>query len=165
VTVGPEENDIADRFAADGDDYSSIMVKALADRLAEAWAEYLHLVVRRDLWGYAPNEHLSIEELITEAYRGIRPAPGYPAQPDHSEKETIMRLLDAERTVGVSLTESWAMWPGSTVSGLFLAHPEAVYFGVGRVTREQVEDYGKRKGLSLEDTERILAPVLAYEPN
>ncbi|MGA0917449.1 MAG: methionine synthase [Ilumatobacteraceae bacterium] len=165
VTVGPEENDIADRFATDGDDYSSIMVKALADRLAEAWAEYLHLVVRRDLWGYAPDERLSTEELITEAYRGIRPAPGYPAQPDHSEKETIMRLLDAERTVGVSLTESWAMWPGSTVSGLFLAHPEAVYFGVGRVTREQVEDYGKRKGLSLEDTERILAPVLAYEPN
>jgi 5-methyltetrahydrofolate--homocysteine methyltransferase len=164
VTVGPEENDIADRFAAEGDDYSSIMVKALADRLAEAWAEYLHLLVRRDLWGYAPDECLTTDELISEAYRGIRPAPGYPAQPDHSEKEMIMRLLDAERTVGVSLTESWAMWPGSTVSGLFLAHPDAVYFGVGRVTREQVEDYSVRKGLTLIDTERILAPVLAYEP-
>jgi len=164
VTVGSEENEIADRFAAAGDDYASIMVKALADRLAEAFAEYLHMLVRTDLWGYAPDEALTTDELIAEAYRGIRPAPGYPAQPDHSEKETIMRLLDAEATVGVTLTESWAMWPGSTVSGLYFAHPDAVYFGVGRVTREQVEDYGRRKGLDLDETERILAPVLAYEP-
>ena len=164
VTVGPEENEIADRFADQGDDYASIMVKALADRLAEAFAEYLHMLVRTELWGYAPDESLSTADLIAEAYRGIRPAPGYPAQPDHSEKETIMRLLDAEATVGVTLTESWAMWPGSTVSGLYFAHPDAVYFGVGRVTREQVEDYGRRKGLDLSTTERILAPVLAYEP-
>ena len=164
VTVGPEENEIADRFADQGDDYASIMVKALADRLAEAFAEYLHMLVRTELWGYAPDESLSIADLIAEAYRGIRPAPGYPAQPDHSEKETIMRLLDAEATVGVTLTESWAMWPGSTVSGLYFAHPDAVYFGVGRITREQVEDYGRRKGLDLSTTERILAPVLAYEP-
>ena len=140
------------------------MVKALADRLAEAFAEYLHMLVRTELWGYAPDESLSTADLIAEAYRGIRPAPGYPAQPDHSEKETIMRLLDAEATVGVTLTESWAMWPGSTVSGLYFAHPDAVYFGVGRITREQVEDYGRRKGLDLSTTERILAPVLAYEP-
>ncbi len=164
VTVGPEENEIADRFAVQGDDYASIMVKALADRLAEAFAEYLHMLVRTELWGYAPDESLSTADLIAEAYRGIRPAPGYPAQPDHSEKETIMRLLDAEATVGVTLTESWAMWPGSTVSGLYFAHPDAVYFGVGRITREQVEDYGRRKGLDLSTTERILAPVLAYEP-
>ncbi len=164
VTVGPEENEIADRFADQGDDYASIMVKALADRLAEAFAEYLHMLVRTELWGYAPDESLSTADLIAEAYRGIRPAPGYPAQPDHSEKETIMRLLDAEVTVGVTLTESWAMWPGSTVSGLYFAHPDAVYFGVGRITREQVEDYGRRKGLDLSTTERILAPVLAYEP-
>jgi len=164
VTVGPEENEIADRFADQGDDYASIMVKALADRLAEAFAEYLHMLVRTELWGYAPDESLSTADLIAEAYRGIRPAPGYPAQPDHSEKETIMRLLDAEATVGVTLTESWAMWPGSTVSGLYFAHPDAVYFGVGRITREQVEDYGRRKGLDLSTTERILAPVLAYEP-
>jgi len=164
VTVGPEENEIADRFADQGDDYASIMVKALADRLAEAFAEYLHMLVRTELWGYEPDESLSTADLITEAYRGIRPAPGYPAQPDHSEKETIMRLLDAEATVGVTLTESWAMWPGSTVSGLYFAHPDAVYFGVGRITREQVEDYGRRKGLDLSTTERILAPVLAYEP-
>ena len=164
VTVGPEENEIADRFADQGDDYASIMVKALADRLAEAFAEYLHMLVRTELWGYEPDESLSTADLIAEAYRGIRPAPGYPAQPDHSEKETIMRLLDAEATVGVTLTESWAMWPGSTVSGLYFAHPDAVYFGVGRITREQVEDYGRRKGLDLSTTERILAPVLAYEP-
>ena len=164
VTVGPEENEIADRFADQGDDYASIMVKALADRLAEAFAEYLHMLVRTELWGYAPDESLSTADLIAEAYRGIRPAPGYPAQPDHSEKETIMRLLDAEATVGVTLTESWAMWPGSTVSGLYFAHPDALYFGVGRITREQVEDYGRRKGLDLSTTERILAPVLAYEP-
>ena len=164
VTVGPEENEIADRFADQGDDYASIMVKALADRLAEAFDEYLHMLVRTELWGYEPDESLSTADLITEAYRGIRPAPGYPAQPDHSEKETIMRLLDAEATVGVTLTESWAMWPGSTVSGLYFAHPDAVYFGVGRITREQVEDYGRRKGLDLSTTERILAPVLAYEP-
>ena len=164
VTVGPEENEIADRFADQGDDYASIMVKALADRLAEAFAEYLHMLVRTELWGYEPDESLSTADLIAEAYRGIRPAPGYPAQPDHSEKETIMRLLDAEATVGVTLTESWAMWPGSTVSGLYFAHPDALYFGVGRITREQVEDYGRRKGLDLSTTERILAPVLAYEP-
>ncbi|MEK9837566.1 MAG: methionine synthase [Ilumatobacter sp.] len=164
VTVGPEENEIADRFADQGDDYASIMVKALADRLAEAFAEYLHMLVRTELWGYAPDESLSTADLIAEAYRGIRPAPGYPAQPDHSEKETIKLLLEAEETVGVTLTESWAMWPGSTVSGLYFAHPDAAYFGVGRITREQVEDYGRRKGLDLSTTERILAPVLAYEP-
>jgi 5-methyltetrahydrofolate--homocysteine methyltransferase len=141
------------------------MLKALADRLAEAFAERLHETVRREYWGYAADETLSSEELIAEKYRGIRPAPGYPAQPDHTEKGTIFRLLDAEKVAGIKLTESFAMWPGAAVSGLYLAHPAAHYFGVGKVERDQVEDYARRKAWTIEECERWLAPVLNYEPS
>src|SRR5690606_6201911 len=137
-------------------------VKALADRLAEAFAEQLHARVRREFWGYAPDEALSAEELIAEKYRGIRPAPGYPAQPDHTEKRTLFDLLDAERTTGISLTESFAMTPPAAVSGLYFAHPASHYFGVGRIERDQVEDYARRKGWSLGEAERWLAPILNY---
>ncbi len=164
VTAGPEEFAIAERFEAADDDYSSIMVKALADRIAEAMAEMTHERVRRELWGYAPDEDFSPRELIGEPYRGIRPAPGYPAQPDHSEKDTIFELLDAERLAGVSLTESYAMTPGSSVSGLYFAHPDSHYFAVGRLQRDQVADYADRKGITLADAERLLASTLAYRP-
>ena len=156
VTTGPEEIAIAQRFEAAHDDYSSIMVKALADRIAEALAESVHARVRRELWGYAPEESFTPEELIGEPYRGIRPAPGYPSQPDHSEKVTIFELLDAERRIGVKLTESYAMWPGSSVSGVYLAHPDAKYFAVGRVQRDQIEDYAARKGITVERAESLL---------
>ena len=164
VTAGPEEIAIAQRFEAANDDYSSIMVKALADRIAEALAELMHARVRRELWGYAPGESFTPQELIAEPYRGIRPAPGYPAQPDHSEKVTLFELLNAERLIGVSLTESYAMWPGSSVSGLYLAHPDAKYFAVGRVQRDQVEDYAARKGITVERAEQLLGQSLAYQP-
>ncbi len=164
VTSGLEEDAIAKRFALANDDYSSILTKALADRFAEALAEALHARVRRELWGYAPDETLSPDELIAEAYRGIRPAPGYPAQPDHTEKATIFRLLDAESLIGVKLTESFAMWPGASVCGLYLAHPDAHYFGVAKVERDQVEDYAARKGMAVREVERWLAPVLNYAP-
>ncbi len=164
VTAGPEELAIAERFEAAHDDYSSILVKALADRVAEALAEMTHARVRRELWGYAPDESFTPDELIGEPYRGIRPAPGYPAQPDHSEKVTIFELLEAEQRIGVSLTESYAMTPGSSVSGLYFAHPDAAYFAVGRIQRDQVESYASRKGLSIEATERLLGTILAYQP-
>ncbi len=164
VTAGPEEIAIAERFEADNDDYSSILVKALADRIAEAMAEMTHSRVRRRLWGYAPDEAFTPEQLIGEPYRGIRPAPGYPAQPDHSEKATIFELLEAEQRIGVALTESYAMTPGSSVSGLYFAHPDAKYFAVGRVQRDQVESYAARKGLTVEATERLLGSILAYQP-
>jgi 5-methyltetrahydrofolate--homocysteine methyltransferase len=164
VTAGAEEERISEKFARDNDDYRSIMVKALADRFAEAFAERMHQLVRRDYWGYAPDEALSNEDLIREEYRGIRPAPGYPAQPDHTEKATLFELLKAESRVGVKLTESFAMWPGSSVSGLYLAHPEAYYFGVAKVERDQVEDYAARKGMPILEVERWLAPILNYEP-
>ena len=141
------------------------MVKALADRFAEAIAERMHQKVRTEFWGYAPDENLSNEDLIREEYRGIRPAPGYPAQPDHTEKETLFELLQAERRVGVKLTESFAMWPGSSVSGLYLSHPDAYYFGVAKVERDQVEDYAARKGMGVHEVERWLAPILNYEPS
>jgi 5-methyltetrahydrofolate--homocysteine methyltransferase len=162
VTAGPEEIAIAERFEAAGDDYSSIMVKALADRFAEALAELTHARVRRELWGYAPDESFTPAELIGEPYRGIRPAPGYPAQPDHSEKTTIFELLDAERLAGISLTESYSMVPGSSVSGLYFAHPDSRYFAVGRVQRDQVADYAERKGITIERAETLLATSLAY---
>ncbi|MDW3216718.1 MAG: methionine synthase [Ilumatobacteraceae bacterium] len=165
VTTGPEEVAIAERFEAANDDYSSILVKALADRVAEALAERTHAQVRRELWGYAPDESLTPQELIAEAYRGIRPAPGYPAQPDHSEKVTIFELLEAETRIGVELTESYSMWPGSSVSGLYFAHPDAKYFAVGRIQRDQVESYAERKGLTVEETERLLGTILAYQPS
>ncbi|MDQ0135913.1 5-methyltetrahydrofolate--homocysteine methyltransferase [Neorhizobium galegae] len=164
VTAGIEEVAIAERFERANDDYSSILVKALADRFAEAFAECMHEQVRKEFWGYAPDETFSAEELITEAYNGIRPAPGYPAQPDHTEKATLFRLLDAEAATGVILTESYAMWPGSSVSGLYIGHPASYYFGVAKVERDQVEDYAKRKGMSIEEIERWLGPVLNYVP-
>ncbi|HEY8565755.1 MAG TPA: methionine synthase [Beijerinckiaceae bacterium] len=164
VTAGLEEVRIAERFERANDDYRSILVKALADRIAEAFAERMHQRVRREFWGYSPDEAFSGEELIAESYQGIRPAPGYPAQPDHTEKETLFRLLEAERRIGVSLTESFAMWPGSSVSGLYLSHPQAHYFGVAKVERDQVEDYASRKGMSVPEVERWLSPILNYDP-
>jgi 5-methyltetrahydrofolate--homocysteine methyltransferase len=164
VTAGIEEVEIARRFERANDDYSAILVKALADRIAEAFAEAMHERVRREFWGYAPDESFTPEELITEAYAGIRPAPGYPAQPDHTEKATLFRLLDAENNTGVSLTESYAMWPGSSVSGLYFAHPGSYYFGVAQVERDQVEDYALRKNMTVEEVERWLGPILNYIP-
>ena len=164
VTAGIGEDEVAERFKQANDDYSAIMVKALADRLAEAFAERLHQRVRKEFWAYAPDEALAGVDLIGEKYRGIRPAPGYPAQPDHSEKATLFALLDGERQVGVRLTESFAMWPGASVCGLYLSHPESHYFGVGKIERDQVEDYAARKGWSVAETERWLAPVLNYDP-
>ena len=164
VTAGAEEERISERYARDNDDYRSIMVKALADRMAEAFAERMHERVRREFWGYGANEQLSREDIIAERYVGIRPAPGYPSQPDHTEKRTIFELLQAEKRTGVKLTESFAMWPGSSVSGLYLSHPEAHYFGVAKIEHDQVEDYAARKGLSVAEVERWLAPVLNYNP-
>jgi 5-methyltetrahydrofolate--homocysteine methyltransferase len=164
VTAGIEEVRIAEKFERANDDYRSILVKALADRIAEALAERMHERVRKEFWAYAADENLSNEDLIREEYRGIRPAPGYPAQPDHTEKATIFRLLEAERRIGVKLTESYAMWPGSSVSGLYLAHPDAHYFGVAKVERDQVEDYARRKGMSIAEVERWLSPIVNYDP-
>lgn len=164
VTAGIEEVAIAERFERANDDYSSILVKALADRFAEAFAERMHERVRREFWGYAPDEAFTPEELISETYGGIRPAPGYPAQPDHTEKVTLFSLLDATEATGVTLTESYAMWPGSSVSGLYIGHPESYYFGVAKVERDQVEDYAARKGMDVRDVERWLGPVLNYVP-
>ena len=164
VTAGFGEIAIAERFERSNDDYSSILVKALADRFAEAFAERMHEYVRKELWGYAANEAFSPTDLIGEPYAGIRPAPGYPAQPDHTEKETLFRLLDAERAIDVRLTEGFSMWPGSSVSGLYIASPESYYFGVAKVERDQVEDYARRKGMSVPEVERWLGPVLNYMP-
>ena len=164
VTAGFEEIAIADKFDEENDNYSSILVKALADRFAEAFAERLHEMVRTELWGYA-EESYAPEELIGEPYQGIRPAPGYPAQPDHTEKTTLFELLDVEAEIGVKLTESYAMWPGSSVSGLYFAHPQSYYFGVAKVERDQVEDYARRKGMAIEEIERWLGPVLNYIPS
>jgi 5-methyltetrahydrofolate--homocysteine methyltransferase len=149
-------------FKAANDDYSAIMLEALADRLAEAFAERLHERVRREFWGYAADEHLDNDALIAEKYRGIRPAPGYPACPEHTEKRTIWELLDVEATTGITLTESMAMWPGAAVSGLYFAHPQARYFVLGRLGRDQVEDYARRKGWTLAEAERWLSPNLGY---
>jgi len=164
VTAGLEENAIAERFERNNDDYSSILVKALADRFAEAFAEALHERVRKEFWGYAPHENFSGEELVHEPYDGIRPAPGYPAQPDHTEKTTLFNLLNAKQRIGVTLTESYAMWPGSSVSGIYMSHPESYYFGVAKVERDQVEDYSNRKGMAIREVERWLGPVLNYTP-
>ena len=164
VTTGIGEEAIAERFKADKDDYSAILLSALADRLAEAFAERLHQRVRQDYWGYAPDEALTNNELIAETYRGIRPAPGYPAQPDHTEKGTLFSLLDGQKNAGIKLTESYAMWPGSAVSGLYFSHPESRYFGIGKIERDQVVDYARRKGWTIETAERWLAPILNYDP-
>ena len=164
VTTGIGEEKFAERFKADKDDYSAILLSALADRLAEGFAEALHARVRKEFWGYASDEDLTYEDLIGESYRGIRPAPGYPAQPDHTEKGALFDLLGAEKNAGIKLTESYAMWPGSSVSGLYFSHPESRYFGVGKIERDQAEDYARRKGWSLEEAERWLAPILNYDP-
>ncbi|WP_431110467.1 methionine synthase [Winogradskyella poriferorum] len=161
VTTGFGTEQLAKEFEANHDDYNSIMIKALADRLAEAFAEYLHQKVRTDFWGYASNENLSNQELIKEAYKGIRPAPGYPACPDHLEKRTIWDILKVEETIGVKLTESLAMWPAASVSGYYFANPEAKYFGLGKITEDQLEDYAKRRDISREDAEKWLSPNLA----
>ncbi len=164
VTAGFEEIAIAERFERANDDYSSILVKALADRFAEAFAERMHERVRQEFWGYAPDENFTNEELVSEAYGGIRPAPGYPAQPDHTEKDTLFRILDAEAQTGVTLTEGYSMWPGSSVSGLYIGHPDSYYFGVAKVERDQVRDYAARKGMEITAVERWLGPVLNYVP-
>jgi len=165
VTAGHGEQERAAAFKAAGDDYSAIMATALADRLAEAFAERLHKEVRTQLWGHAPDEATSVEDLIAENYQGIRPAPGYPAQPDHTEKATLFRLLDAKAKAGIQLTESFAMTPTAAVSGLYFGHPESHYFGVGKIDRDQVEDYARRKGWNMATAERWLAPILNYDPD
>jgi 5-methyltetrahydrofolate--homocysteine methyltransferase len=163
VTSGIGLKELSNRFKAEHDDYNAIMAEALADRLAEAFAECLHKQVRDD-WGYGREEELSTDDLIQEKYRGIRPAPGYPACPDHTEKGTIWRLLDVQANTGMQITESFAMWPGSSVSGIYFAHPESRYFSIGKVDRDQVIDYHKRKGMSIADVERWLGSNLNYEP-
>lgn len=163
VTGGLEEDALAEAYDRQHDDYNKIMVKALADRLAEAFAEYLHERVRKVIWGFAPNENLSNEELIRENYQGIRPAPGYPACPEHTEKAAIWRLLAVEEQTGMKLTESFAMWPGASVSGWYFSHPDSRYFAVAQIQRDQVEDYAARKGMSVTEVERWLAPNLGYD--
>ena len=152
------------RFEAAYDDYNSILLKSLADRLAEACAEWLHRKVRTDLWAYAPDESLGVDALVAEQYRGIRPAPGYPACPEHSEKATLFRLLGAEDAIGLKLTENFAMLPASAVCGMYFSHPQSQYFVVGRLSREQVTDYAKRKGIPVQQAERWLAANLDYDP-
>jgi len=163
VTTGHGLDELAASFEAAHDDYNAILAKALADRLAEAFAERLHERVRREYWGYAPDEALDNAALIHEKYQGIRPAPGYPACPDHTEKRTLFDLLDAEANAGITLTESYAMLPAASVSGWYFWHPEAQYFGVGKVERDQVEEYARRKGMDVPTMERWLAPNLNYE--
>ncbi len=164
VTAGHGERERVEAFKAAGDDYSAIMASALADRLAEAFAEALHRRVRTEFWPYAPDEPFDVDAMILEQYQGIRPAPGYPAQPDHTEKGVLFKLLDAEKTIGLKLTESYAMYPTAAVSGLYFGHPESHYFGVGKIDRDQVADYADRKGWDLATAERWLSPILAYEP-
>lgn len=162
VTAGKGLEKLVELYKSQHDDYSEIMAKALADRLAEAFAELMHERVRREYWGYAKDEHLDTEELIKEEYQGIRPAPGYPACPDHTEKKTLFELLDAEAKAGIKLTESYAMYPASSVSGYYFASPDSKYFGLGKIDRDQVNEYAERKGLDVKEVEKWLAPVLAY---
>ena len=163
VTAGIEAEKLANEFDANHDDYNSIMMKALADRLAEAFAERMHEIVRKDLWGYAADEQLDNEALIKEKYQGIRPAPGYPACPDHTEKATLFALLDGEANTGVFLTENFAMTPAASVSGWYFSHPESKYFGLGKIDKDQVTDIAARKDMELEQMERWLAPNLSYD--
>ncbi|MBZ9556666.1 MULTISPECIES: methionine synthase [unclassified Modicisalibacter] len=165
VTTGHGADELAARYEAAGDDYNAIMVKALADRLAEAFAERMHERVRKEFWGYVPDETLDNDQLIAEKYQGIRPAPGYPACPDHTEKATLFRLLDATANTGLELTESFAMWPAAAVSGWYFAHPQSKYFSTGKITRDQVEVLAERKGMPLGELERWLSPVLGYDPD
>jgi 5-methyltetrahydrofolate--homocysteine methyltransferase len=164
VTSGHGLKEMVEKYKADHDDYNAIMAEALADRLAEAFAEFLHQRVRKE-WGLGKAEKLTAEDLIKEEYRGIRPAAGYPACPDHTEKGILWRLLDAEKNTGIKLTESFAMWPGSSVSGLYFAHPESKYFAVGKLGRDQLLGYHLRKGMTLQEVERWLGPWLNYEPS
>jgi len=164
VSTGFGLTELCAEFERDHDDYASIMAKALADRLAEAFAERVHQRVRVEFWGHAPKESLNNEALIAEQYTGIRPAPGYPACPEHSGKQTLFDLLDVAGRTGITLTESFAMLPTAAVSGWYFSHPEAFYFGVGKIGRDQVEDYATRRGIPLEEAERRLAPTLAYDP-
>ena len=163
VTAGEGVDAAVAKFEAAQDDYNAIMVKALADRLAEAFAEHMHERVRREFWGYAATEDLDNDALIAERYQGIRPAPGYPACPDHTEKRLLFGLLDAEQNAGIRLSENFAMLPASSVSGFYFSHPESCYFGVGRIDKDQVADYAARKGETIEEIERWLAPNLNYE--
>ena len=164
VTAGIGEEEKSKLLKGANNDYDAILMKALSDRLAESFAERMHQRVRTEYWGYSPDEKLSNDELIGEKYRGIRPAPGYPAQPDHTEKGPLFELLDASSQIGVAITESYAMWPGASVSGFYYSHPESAYFGVGRIDRDQVEDYAKRKGWTVAECEKWLAPNLSYNP-
>ena len=164
VTAGIGIDEHVERFERAHDDYSSILLKALADRLAEALAEYLHVRVRREFWGYAADESLGNDDLIAEKYRGIRPAPGYPACPDHTEKAKLWQLLDVEAAIGLRLTESFAMFPTAAVSGFYFAHPDSRYFSVGKVSRDQVESWAARKGMTMAEAERWLSPNLGYDP-
>ncbi|NTW70245.1 MAG: methionine synthase, partial [Chlorobiaceae bacterium] len=163
VTAGLGIEQALKQFTLEQDDYHKIMTQALADRLAEAFAEMLHEKVRRELWGYAPDEAFKPEELSGEKYQGIRPAPGYPACPDHTEKADLFTLLNAEVSTGITLTETFAMNPAASVSGLYFAHPAAKYFMLGKISKDQVEDYARRKGMSIKETEKWLAPALDYE--
>ena len=163
LSTGFGVDELAEKFEREHDDYSAIMVKSIADRLAEAFAELLHLKVRKEIWAYAKNENFTNEELIAEKYVGIRPAPGYPAQPDHTEKVTIFELLDATEKTGIKLTESMAMYPTAAVSGIYFAHPQARYFSLGKIARDQIEDYAQRKGMSVEEIEKWLKAYLSYE--
>ena len=164
MTAGIGIDEHVERFEKAHDDYSSIILKALADRLAEALAEYMHERTRRDFWGYASDESLTNQDRIAEKYRGIRPAPGYPACPDHTEKGKLWRLLDVEASIGLRLTESYAMYPTAAVSGFYFAHPDARYFAVGKIGRDQVESYAERQGVSVAVAEKWLAPNLGYDP-
>ena len=164
VTAGDGLSERVAAFRADLDDYNAILLESLGDRLAEAFAERLHERVRKELWGYAPDEHLDNVGLIKEQYDGIRPAPGYPACPEHTEKQTLWELLDVEKHTGIRLTESMAMWPGASVSGFYYSHPQSQYFVVGRLARDQVADYAERKGWTLAEAERWLSPNLGYDP-
>jgi 5-methyltetrahydrofolate--homocysteine methyltransferase len=165
LTAGIGIDEHVARFEADHDDYSSIILKALADRLAEALAEYLHERVRKEYWAYDADENLTSDDLIAEAYRGIRPAPGYPACPDHTEKGKLWQLLEVESAIDLKLTDSYAMFPTAAVSGFYFSHPDSKYFSVGKIARDQVESYSKRKGISLDEAEKWLAPNLGYDPS
>ena len=163
VTAGEGIEILIDQYKKEHDDYKEIMIKSLADRLAEAFAECLHQKVRKELWGYANSETLENHDLIKEKYQGIRPAPGYPACPDHTEKQLLFDLLDVEKRTGIELTESFAMYPASSVSGFYFSHPESKYFGLGKISKDQVVDYAKRKKMSLEKMEKWLSPNLNYK--
>ena len=164
MNTGDGVEERAQAFEAAHDDYSAIMLKALADRLAEGFAEHLHGRIRREFWGYAPDENLSVQDLIAERYQGIRPAPGYPACPDHSSKRALFELLQAEKNAGLQLTSSMAMWPSAAVCGFYIAHPDARYFAVNPIGLDQVQDYAHRRGVDLKIAEQDLMPVLGYTP-